>query len=115
MKRGPESLRSQIRHALRHAIASGALRPHSLLPSTRNLAGSLGVSRNTVIAAYAALAAEGLVVSRSGTRTRVADRVRDVEPTLPTLSARRLLRAAHYPRFAVRLHDPDGHVIRLSV
>ena len=36
------------------------------------------------------------------------------EPAVRALSARRLLRAAHYPRTAVRLRDPDGHVIRLT-
>jgi len=115
LKRGPESLRSQIQRALRHAIMSGTLRPHSLLPSTRELARRLGVSRNTVLAAYEVLASEGLVVGRAGSGTRVADGAKDAGPTPPVLSARRLLRAAHFPRSTVRLRDPDGHVIRLTV
>lgn len=114
MKRGPESLRSQLHRTLRRAILSGTLPPHAPLPSTRALAQRLGVSRNTVLAAYETLALEGLVVGRTGSGTRVADRARGGEPALPGLSARRLLRAAHYPRTAVRLRDPDGHVIRLS-
>jgi len=115
LKRGPETLRSQLHRTLRGAILSGTLRSHAPLPSTRALAQRLGVSRNTVLAAYEALASEGLVVGRAGSGTRVADRARIDEPALPVLNARRLLRAAHYPRTAVRLRDPDGHVIRLTV
>jgi GntR family transcriptional regulator/MocR family aminotransferase len=115
LKRGPETLRSQLLRTLRRAILSGTLPPHAHLPSTRALAQRLGVSRNTVLAAYEALASEGLVVGRAGSGTRVADGAKDAGPTPPALSARRLLRAAHYPRTAVRLRDPDGHVIRLTV
>jgi GntR family transcriptional regulator/MocR family aminotransferase len=115
LKRGPESLRSQLHRTLRRAILSGTLPPHAPLPSTRALAQRLGVSRNTVLAAYEALASEGLVVGRAGSGTRVADGAKDAGPTPPALSARRLLRAAHFPRSTVRLRDPDGHVIRLTV
>ena len=114
-KGGPESLRSQIQRALRHAITSGELGLHSPLPSSRELARRLGVSRNTVLAVYEALASEGLIVGRSGSGTHVAEGAKDAGPTPPALSPRRLLRAAHYPRSVVRLRDPDGHVIRLTV
>src|SRR5580698_6898093 len=73
LKRGPETLRSQLLRTLRRAILSGTLPPHAHLPSTRALAQRLGVSRNTVLAAYEALASEGLVVGRAGSGTRVAD------------------------------------------
>jgi len=51
---------------LRAAILDGRLRHGQPLPSTRTLAGSLGVSRNTVVAAYDLLLSEGYVVSRHG-------------------------------------------------
>lgn len=51
---------------LRAAILDGRLRTGQALPSTRALATSLGVSRNTVVAAYDLLLSEGYVVSRQG-------------------------------------------------
>ena len=42
------------------------------LPATRELASELGVSRNTVVAAYDALLAEGYSISVAGSGTRVA-------------------------------------------
>lgn len=52
-------LQAQLRAGLVRAIASRALPPGARLPSTRALADALGVARNTVIAVYRELAAEG--------------------------------------------------------
>jgi GntR family transcriptional regulator / MocR family aminotransferase len=54
----------QLRQALEHEIASGALDVRHPLPSSRELARELGVSRNTVNTAYQELLAEGFVESR---------------------------------------------------
>ena len=51
----------QLRQALEHEIATGALDPRLPLPSSRELARELGLSRNTVNTAYAELEAEGFV------------------------------------------------------
>jgi GntR family transcriptional regulator/MocR family aminotransferase len=51
---------------LRAAILDGRLRGGYPLPSTRALAVSLGVSRNTVVAAYDRLLSEGYVTARQG-------------------------------------------------
>jgi GntR family transcriptional regulator/MocR family aminotransferase len=45
-------------------IRRGRLRPGVRLPGTRPLAAQLGVGRNTVVAAYAELVAEGWIVTR---------------------------------------------------
>lgn len=58
---------------LREAILDGTLPAHTRLPPTRDLAGELGVSRNTVLYAYDQLAAEGCLVSRTGSGSFVAD------------------------------------------
>jgi GntR family transcriptional regulator/MocR family aminotransferase len=58
--------------ALRGAILEGRLRPGARLPSTRDLAGQLGVARGTVVAAFEQLAAEGYVTGRSGSGTFVS-------------------------------------------
>jgi GntR family transcriptional regulator/MocR family aminotransferase len=55
------SLGRQIEDQLRSQIRDGSLRPDAQLPSTRDLATQLGVSRPIVVAAYEQLAAEGLV------------------------------------------------------
>lgn len=53
----------QLRKALEHEIASGALNPRLPLPSSRELARELGISRNTVNTAYMELQAEGFIES----------------------------------------------------
>jgi GntR family transcriptional regulator/MocR family aminotransferase len=70
---GPEPLTSQIAGQLRDAMADGRLATGERLPSTRTLAGLLGVSRTVVTAAYAQLFAEGWVEGRHGSGTFVAD------------------------------------------
>ena len=59
----------QIVERVRSALADGRLAAGSKLPPTREIARQLGVNRNTVVAAYEALAAEGLVTSHTGRGT----------------------------------------------
>ena len=63
----------QIKEHLRRQIEGGILPPTTRLPSTRNLAGELEVSRVTVVNAYAELSAEGWVQSHVGQGTFVSD------------------------------------------
>lgn len=70
---GPESLHAQIERQLRDAIRRGTLRPGSEVPSTRDLARELGISRPLVMEAYAQLAAEGYLALRQGAAPRVAE------------------------------------------
>ncbi len=56
----------QLRDALRQRLLSGVLPSGSRLPATRELAHTLGVSRNTVEEAYALLLEEGLIKVRRG-------------------------------------------------
>jgi len=65
-------LRRQLEHALRAAIRSGRLTAGAVLPSTRDLAEELGVSRGVVVDSYAQLAAEGYLSAKRGSGTRVA-------------------------------------------
>ena len=71
-RRTGTSLGVQVEQQLRWAIRSGTLRPGVRLPSTRNLADQLGVSRRVTTSAYAQLAAEGYLVLRQGARPTVA-------------------------------------------
>lgn len=63
----------QIYQSLKDLMLSGQLKAGEGLPSTRELAKELKVSRNTVCEAYDLLISEGYFVSRQGAPTRVAD------------------------------------------
>ncbi|MCE4556446.1 PLP-dependent aminotransferase family protein [Pelomonas cellulosilytica] len=64
---------ASLHAALRDAIASGRLAAGLRLPSTRQLAAQAGVSRNTAVAAYELLAAEGWLESRGAAGSFVAE------------------------------------------
>ncbi|WP_051298281.1 PLP-dependent aminotransferase family protein [Marinobacterium litorale] len=59
--------------ALRRSILKRHIAGGARVPSTRTLAGALGISRNTVKSAYELLQAEGYLVSRRGAGCYVAD------------------------------------------
>ncbi len=61
---GEVGLQAQLRAHLVDAIMDGRLQADSPLPSCRRLAYALGVSRNTVVLAYQALAGESFLISR---------------------------------------------------
>ena len=65
-------LAEQIYRRLRGDILAGRLRPGVKLPSSRALARELSVSRNTVLATYEHLAAEGYVEGAGARGTRVS-------------------------------------------
>ncbi len=71
-REGPEPLRSQLERRLRDAIRTGRLQVGERLPSSRELARELGLSRGLVQECYAQLQAEGYLVTRVGSATRVA-------------------------------------------
>lgn len=64
---------AQITAQVRDAVTSGVLVAGERLPSTRDLAATLGISRTVVMAAYAQLFAEGWLEGRHGSGTFVAD------------------------------------------
>src|SRR5215211_7007907 len=70
-RESPRTLGRQIEDQLRQAIRDSTLRPGARLPSTRDLARELGISRPIVVDAYAQLAGEGYLELRPGTVARV--------------------------------------------
>jgi GntR family transcriptional regulator/MocR family aminotransferase len=72
-REGPGTLGAQIEDRLRRAIRAGELHGGTRMPSTRELARQLGVSRRIAVDAYAQLAAEGYLVLRQGAQPRVAE------------------------------------------
>src|SRR5216117_3036144 len=69
---GGTGLRAQLEDQLRDAIRRGRLGGDERLPSSRELARELGLSRGLVQDCYAQLQAEGYLESRVGSATRVA-------------------------------------------
>ena len=63
---------AEIAHSVRALRERGLLRPGDVLPPVRELAATLGVNRNTAVAAYRQLAQAGLVVSRGRAGTIVS-------------------------------------------
>ncbi len=77
LDRGGElPLHEQIERSLRGQIRAGRLPGGARLPSTRGLAGELGISRGVVSEAYGQLAAEGYLTTSQGAPVRVATTVR---------------------------------------
>ena len=77
---GGASLPARIVAELRRLITETVLAPGDALPSTRALAGHLGVSRGTVVAAYDQLLAEGYLTAAAGRSTIVNPQLRRVHP-----------------------------------
>src|ERR1044072_175168 len=67
----------QLYDGVRKAILNGQLRPGIRLPSTRELASELGVSRNTVMNAFEQLLAEGYLEGQVGSGTYVSHSLPD--------------------------------------
>ena len=70
---GSRDLLRELHRQFRGAILDGRLQPGARLPATRALAQRLGVSRNTMLAAYDLLLGEGYLLTRPGAGTYVAD------------------------------------------
>jgi DNA-binding transcriptional regulator YhcF (GntR family) len=83
----------QLTWRLRALISTGQLGSGERLPSFRRLAEWAGVNLNTVRAVYEGLEADGLVVSRQGQGTFVADGVQ-AAPELEEIAADALRRAS---------------------
>ena len=98
----PTTLGAQIEGQLRRAIREGALHAGARVPSTRDLARQVGVSRRIVVDAYAQLAAEGYLSLRQGARPRVSEAAALVEQAPGPAAA-----AAPPARFNLRPSIPD--------
>jgi len=83
---GDLPLHQQLERTLRDAVRAGRLQAGTQLPSSRRLAGELGVSRGVVTSAYDQLAAEGYLQTKQGAPVRVARGVRAQPPRAPTPS-----------------------------
>jgi DNA-binding GntR family transcriptional regulator len=104
---GAIPLSLQIVRQLQGAIETGRLTAGTRLPSTRSLARMLGVSRNTVLAAYDELTVRGFVRSRSGAGMYVCAPVAGFD-------LKGIMRDAQYPSRTIVMHDADGNPISIA-
>ncbi len=74
---------NQVYRQIRDAILAGRLRARDVLPSTRELARRLGISRNTVLLAFERLRGEGFIESQAGAATRVRAGIQPRSPSAP--------------------------------
>jgi GntR family transcriptional regulator / MocR family aminotransferase len=106
-KRG-EPLFRQVYLGLREAILSGAFHKGEKLPSTRDLAEQLGISRTVVLLAYDQLLSEGYATGRAGSGTYVSANVTLRKASPPEHSVR--VRLSRFGSFASaawsRVHFP---------
>ena len=87
----------QIVNQVRHAVEVGGLGPGERLPTVRGLAEELAIAPNTIVKAYNELQRGGLVESRPGVGTVVAEGVAEV--------ARGHQREAIFERLRVLVRD----------
>ncbi len=99
---------AQIARAIAGHIAAGRLSPGERLPGTRDLARILRVHRNTVLAAYGELGAEGWVETSPSRGTFVS---REIPSALRVRAADRGARGARRPGYPVE----PGPGLRASV
>jgi GntR family transcriptional regulator/MocR family aminotransferase len=102
-------LHLQLRDQLMAAIRAGRIPSGAILPSSRLLCRLLGISRNTVVAAYEELIIAGTAEARPRSGMRAVG-----VPQTPRFELQEILRAAHYPSQFVTIRDSDGTPIRLS-
>jgi DNA-binding GntR family transcriptional regulator len=105
------SLQRQIYRDIARAIQTGSLKHEARLPASRALAKILGVSRNTVVAAYEDLAAEDLIWGEPGSGMRVNGSSR---AAASSSWVRDVVRTARYPERVLSIADPDGNPLYIN-
>jgi GntR family transcriptional regulator / MocR family aminotransferase len=105
---GQGALHAQLTRSLKDAILARRFAAGMRLPATRELAATMGLSRNTVLGAYEQLEAEGFIEARTGSGSYVADLAPREQPRLPQVD--RAMRIARFGRRAqeLRAHLPPG-------
>jgi DNA-binding transcriptional regulator YhcF (GntR family) len=107
----PLPLHRQIHRQIAHAVTAesggDAIDYEARLPSTRVMAKLLGVSMNTVLAAWDNLAADDLARGERGSGMRI-------NAYGAAHGLRQVIRAARYPARALMLSDPDGNPLNVN-
>lgn len=102
----PVPIWSQIEDGVRQLVATGALTPGAAMPSVRDLARAERINPNTAAKAYQRLVEAGVLETRRGEGTFVAER----PPSMPAAERSRTLRdgALRYASLALNLGASRG-------
>jgi len=100
-------LAAQLTHQLRELISGGRIRSGTVLPSSRQFAIELDVSRNTVTHAYEQLAAEGYLRVAARRRPVVTDDIEERFARSKPAPKREASRKPLLSPWALRLRDVD--------
>ncbi|UXI67468.1 PLP-dependent aminotransferase family protein [Tahibacter amnicola] len=104
---GNGPLYAQLTRALKAAILAGRVAAGSRLPATRVLAREMELSRNTVLAAYEQLHAEGFLLGKVGSGSYVAS----IEAARATRPVARVAPATPVARYAKRAREVFDRII----
>ena len=108
----------QIVHALIHDIQRGRLAPGTFLPSSRELASTLGVNRKTIVIAYDDLVSQGWLASDGTRGTIVSNSLPEPRPQRSPNPPLDPARDSTSPEFNIRsapalplVFAGDGHLV----
>jgi GntR family transcriptional regulator/MocR family aminotransferase len=104
---GNGALYAQLTRALKAAILAGRVAAGARLPATRVLSREMDLSRNTVLAAYEQLHAEGFLVGKVGSGSYVAE----IESARRPRTAPRVVPTSPVARYAKRAREVFDDVI----
>ena len=115
--RKPRSLQTQLSGQLKELIQRGELLSGERLPSTREMANDLQVSRNTVVAAYEMLVGQGYLEAhlRSGFRVCSAAQAFRTLPVKVATTERKLTPARPRNPVPFRPTQPDVNLFPLQI
>jgi GntR family transcriptional regulator len=102
----PRPLYLQVKEQIRHRVAVGELEPGAEMPSIRALAADISVSVITIKRAYLELELEGVIQTRQGRGSFVADRA-DLGESLKEQELEGHLAAAAGVAALLRLTDEE--------
>jgi len=111
----PVALFAQIANSIADHIRGGRLASGDVLPGSRALARDLGVDRDTVIAAYTDLEAQGFIATVPRTGTVVADLPREVTARRGFARQVGFALDAGPPRLGAPPEPPDALVLAAGV
>ncbi|HNT36047.1 MAG TPA: GntR family transcriptional regulator [bacterium] len=99
--KSPKSIYRQIVDRVKSDVARGALDAGDQLPTIREAAAQLRVNRNTVARAYRELEQQGIIYTRPGGGSFVADAVSDLQKRervriLEEMAAEMVVQAFHF-------------------
>lgn len=97
----------QIVDQVRHAIEVGGFGPGERLPTVRRFAGDLAIAPNTIVKAYNELQRAGLVESKPGVGTVVAEGVEEVAQERQVAEIFRRLRVLARDAAALGVSEDD--------